>query len=216
MGGWDFERSQFDRTTQARRQPGSAFKPIIYAAALTKGYTASSILYDRPMVYVDESSGFVWRPQNYGKSFYGPITLREAIARSVNNATVHLFRDVGVDYVISFARRLGIQSPLQRDLSLALGSSGLSLLELTRAYACFPARRAQRGSELHPPRQRRERQGAAREGRARGRAAAGRARRAGRRAQRAFRSRGRGGGGQRRAATPRRSRPSRPTSPPIC
>ncbi len=140
VGGWDFERSQFDRTTQARRQPGSAFKPIIYAAALTKGYTASSILYDRPVVYVDELSGFVWRPQNYGKSFYGPITLREALARSVNNATVHLFRDVGVDYVISFARSLGIRSPLQRDLSLALGSSGLSLLELTRAFSVFPAR----------------------------------------------------------------------------
>ena len=140
VGGWDFDRSQFDRTTQARRQPGSAFKPIIYAAALAKGYTASSILYDRPVVYVDEASGFVWRPQNYGKSFYGPITLREALARSVNNATVHLFRDVGVDYVISFARRLGIRSPLQRDLSLALGSSGLSLLELTRAYAVFAAR----------------------------------------------------------------------------
>ncbi|HEY8156375.1 MAG TPA: PBP1A family penicillin-binding protein [Myxococcota bacterium] len=139
VGGWDFDRSQFDRATQARRQPGSAFKPIIYAAALAKGYTASSILYDRPVVYVDETSGFVWRPQNYGKSFYGPITLREALARSVNNATVHLFRDIGVDYVISFARSLGIQSPLQRDLSLALGSSGLSLLELTRAYGVFAA-----------------------------------------------------------------------------
>ena len=140
VGGWDFERSQFDRTTQARRQPGSAFKPIIYAAALAKGYTASSILYDRPVVYVDESSGFIWRPQNYGKTFYGPITMREALARSVNNATVHLFRDLGVDYVISVARRLGIRSPLQRDLSLALGSSGLSLLELTRAYEVFAAR----------------------------------------------------------------------------
>ena len=139
VGGWDFDRSQFDRATQARRQPGSAFKPIIYAAALAKGYTASSILYDRPVVYVDETSGFVWRPQNYGKSFYGPITLREALARSVNNATVHLFRDIGVDYVISFARSLGIRSPLQRDLSLALGSSGLSLLELTRAYDVFAA-----------------------------------------------------------------------------
>jgi len=139
VGGWDFDRSQFDRATQARRQPGSAFKPIIYAAALAKGYTASSILYDRPVVYVDESSGFVWRPQNYGRSFYGPITMREALARSVNNATVHLFRDIGVDYVISFARSLGIRSPLQRDLSLALGSSGLSLLELTRAYGVFAA-----------------------------------------------------------------------------
>jgi penicillin-binding protein 1A len=139
VGGWDFDRSQFDRATQARRQPGSAFKPIIYAAALSKGYTASSILYDRPVVYVDETSGFTWRPQNYGRSFYGPITLREALSRSVNNATVHLFRDVGVDYVIAFARRLGIQSPLPRDLSLALGSSGVSLLELTRAYGVFAA-----------------------------------------------------------------------------
>ena len=139
VGGWDFDRSQFDRATQARRQPGSAFKPIIYAAALAKGYTASSILFDRPVVYVDETSGFVWRPQNYGRSFYGPITLREALARSVNNATVHLFRDVGVDYVISIARRLGIEAPLQRDLSLALGSSPVSLLELTRAYAVFAA-----------------------------------------------------------------------------
>jgi penicillin-binding protein 1A len=146
VGGWDFDRSQFDRALQARRQPGSAFKPIIYAAALSKGYTASSILYDRPVVYTDETSGFVWRPQNYGRSFYGPITLREALARSVNNATVHLFRDVGVDYVISFARRLGIHAPLQRDLSLALGSSGLSLLELTRAYAVF----ADGGKRLTP------------------------------------------------------------------
>ncbi len=135
VGGWDFDRSQFDRATQARRQPGSAFKPIIYAAALAKGYTASSILFDRPVVYVDEASGFIWRPQNYGRSFYGPITMREALARSVNNATVHLFRDVGVDYVIAFARRLGIQAPLQRDLSLALGSNPVTVLELTRAYA---------------------------------------------------------------------------------
>ena len=81
----------------------------------------------------------MWRPRNYGRSFYGPITLREALARSVNNATVHLFRDVGVDYVMDYAQRLGIQSPLTRDLSLALGSSGVSLLEITRAYAVFPA-----------------------------------------------------------------------------
>jgi penicillin-binding protein 1A len=90
-------------------------------------------------VYRDEESGFIWRPRNYGRSFYGPITLREALARSVNNATVHLFRDVGVDFVMDHARRLGIESPLNRDLSLALGSSSLSLLELTRAYAIFPA-----------------------------------------------------------------------------
>jgi penicillin-binding protein 1A len=139
VGGYDFARSQFDRVTQARRQPGSAFKPLIYGAALEKGYTGASILHDRPVVYEDETSGFIWRPQNYGRSFYGPIILREALARSINNATVHLFRDIGVDYVIGFARRLGIEAPLARDLSLALGSSGVSLLELTRAYATFPA-----------------------------------------------------------------------------
>jgi penicillin-binding protein 1A len=137
VGGYDFEESQFNRVTQARRQPGSAFKPLIYSAALAKGYTPSSILFDRPVVYTDEESGFVWRPRNYKGSFYGPITMREALARSVNNATVHLFRDVGVDFVIDYVRQLGIESPLNRDLSLALGSSLLSLLELTRAYATY-------------------------------------------------------------------------------
>jgi len=137
VGGRDFEQSQFNRVTQARRQPGSAFKPLIYAAALSRGYTPASIVFDRPIVYTDEESGFIWRPRNYKRSFYGPITIREALARSINNATVHLFRDVGIDYVIEYARRLGIESPLNRDLSLALGSSGLSLLELTRAYAVF-------------------------------------------------------------------------------
>ncbi|HJO25234.1 MAG: PBP1A family penicillin-binding protein [Myxococcota bacterium] len=139
VGGYDFERSQFNRVTQAKRQPGSAFKPLIYGAAIEQGYTPATIVFDRPIVYTDEESGFVWRPRNYGRAFYGPITLRDALARSVNNATVHLFRDVGVDYVISYARQLGIESPLNRDLSLALGSSDLSLLELTRAYATFPA-----------------------------------------------------------------------------
>jgi penicillin-binding protein 1A len=137
VGGYDFARSQFDRVTQARRQPGSSFKPVIYGAALARGYTPASIVFDRPVVYTDEASGFVWRPQNYGRAFYGPITLRDALARSVNNATVHLFRDVGVDFVIAYARRLGIESPLSRDLSLALGSSEVTLLELTRAYAVF-------------------------------------------------------------------------------
>ncbi|MCH8890799.1 MAG: PBP1A family penicillin-binding protein, partial [Myxococcales bacterium] len=137
VGGRDFEQSQFNRVTQARRQPGSAFKPLIYAASLARGYTPASIVFDRPIVYTDEESGFIWRPRNYKRSFYGPITLREALARSINNATVHLFRDVGIDFVIEYVRRLGIESPLNRDLSLALGSSGLSLLELTRAYAVF-------------------------------------------------------------------------------
>ncbi len=146
VGGYDFAESQFNRVTQAHRQPGSAFKPIIYAAALAPRddpdktvYTPATIVYDRPIVYTDKESGFVWRPRNYKRSFYGPITLREALARSVNNATVHLFRDIGMDFVIDYAQRLGIESPLNRDLSLALGSSDVTLLEMTRAYGVFAA-----------------------------------------------------------------------------
>jgi penicillin-binding protein 1A len=139
VGGYDFQRSQFDRAVQARRQPGSAFKPITYAAAIAKGYTPVSILYDRPLVYSDPNSGFTWRPENYGRRFLGRILLRDALARSINNATIHLMRDVGVDFVIEYARHLGIESPLERNLSLALGASPVSLLELTRAYATFAA-----------------------------------------------------------------------------
>ena len=138
IGGYDFARSEFNRAVQAKRQPGSAFKPLIYGAALTRGYTPVSTLIDRPIVYTDPVSGFVWAPRNYGKKFYGPMTMRDALKKSINNATVHLFRDLGVRYVIDYARRFGIQAPLSHDLSLALGSSSLTLLELTRAYAIYP------------------------------------------------------------------------------
>jgi penicillin-binding protein 1A len=138
VGGYDYEASEFDRVTQARRQPGSAFKPFIYGAAVSKGYTPVTQLIDRPVVYEDPITGWKYKPRNYGRKFYGPISMRRALAKSVNNATVHLFRDVGVDYVIDYARRFGIESPLNRDLSLALGSSEVTLLELTRAYAIFP------------------------------------------------------------------------------
>ncbi len=138
VGGYDFERSEFNRAVQAKRQPGSAFKPFIYGAALTRGFTPVSQVVDRPVVYTDPVSGFVWAPRNYGRKFYGPMTMRDALKKSINNATVHLFRDLGVRYVIDYARRFGIQAPLSADLSLALGSSSLTLLELTRAYAVYP------------------------------------------------------------------------------
>ncbi len=138
VGGRDPVHSEFNRATQAQRQPGSSFKPFIYGAALSRGYTPVSIIYDRPIVVEDSDSGFVWRPRNYSRHFFGPMPMRRALAKSVNNATVHLFRDVGVDYVIDYARRIGIQSPLTRDLTLALGSSGVNLMELTSAYAVFP------------------------------------------------------------------------------
>jgi penicillin-binding protein 1A len=146
VGGYDFSESEFDRVTQARRQPGSAFKPLVYGAALSMKsdsgqqlYTPASIIYDRPKVYRDYSTGFVWKPKNYGREFYGPITLRYALAKSINTAAVHLCDEVGVGNVIAYARRLGIESPLEPSLGLALGTSGVSLLELTRAYAVFPA-----------------------------------------------------------------------------
>ena len=139
IGGYDFARSEFNRAVQAQRQPGSAFKPFIYGAALTRGFTPVSKVIDRPVVYTDPVTGFVWAPRNYGRKFYGPMTMRDALKKSINNATVHLFRDLGVRYVIDYARRFGIQAPLSSDLSLALGSSAVTLLEITRAYAVYPA-----------------------------------------------------------------------------
>ncbi len=140
VGGYDFERSEFNRVTQAIRQPGSAFKPFIYAAAIQEGLTPTSIVIDRPLVYEDPESGFVWRPGNYKGKFHGKLTLRTALARSVNNATIHLLDQIGVSAALGLARDAGIESPLDRNLSLALGTSGVSLLELTRGYAVFPAR----------------------------------------------------------------------------
>ncbi len=145
VGGYDFQRSQFNRATQARRQPGSAFKPFVYGTALTlqsdtgqPRYTPASIVHDRPKVYTDRSTGFIWKPKNYEREFYGPITLRKALAKSVNNAAIQLSDEVGIGNVIAFARRLGVRSPLEPSLATALGTNGISLLELTRSYAVFP------------------------------------------------------------------------------
>ena len=138
VGGYDFTTSQFNRAVQARRQPGSAFKPIIYAAALDKGYTPATIIIDSPVIYNDEQADRIWKPKNYKETFYGPTLLRTALILSRNVVTIKIVTDIGVDYVIDYAHRLGIGSPLSRDLSLALGSSALSLLELTRAMSVFP------------------------------------------------------------------------------
>jgi penicillin-binding protein 1A len=135
VGGRDFKRSQFNRAVQARRQTGSAFKPIVYASALEKGYTPTSLLVDAPTIY--EWGEKRWKPKNYGEKFFGPITFRSALAQSVNVVTVKIAQDIGVDHITSCAKKLGISSPLQNDLSMALGSSGLSLYELTNAYAVF-------------------------------------------------------------------------------
>jgi penicillin-binding protein 1A len=137
VGGRDFMESQFNRAIQSRRQPGSAFKPIIYAAALDKGLTAATEIIDSPIVFKDEVNDFTWKPKNYGKKFYGPTLLRKALAKSRNVATIKILQQIGIDYSIDYARRLGIESEMPRDLSIALGSSGVSLLELVNAYAVF-------------------------------------------------------------------------------
>jgi penicillin-binding protein 1A len=137
VGGRDFSESQFNRAIASRRQPGSAFKPIIYAAALEKGYTPSTIIMDSPVEYSDPDGGTYWAPKNYDQDFMGPITFRNALAHSRNVATVKILEDIGVGYALKFIKRLGIDSPVKRDLSIALGTSGVSMPELTSAFAVF-------------------------------------------------------------------------------
>jgi penicillin-binding protein 1A len=137
VGGVKFLENQFNRAIQARRQPGSAFKPIVYAAALDKGYATTTIIIDSPLIFKIKSDKEFWEPRNYDLEFKGPITLRKALSYSRNIITIKILQDIGIDYAINYARQLGIDSPLSRDLSLALGSSGVSLLEITRAYSVF-------------------------------------------------------------------------------
>jgi len=134
VGGSDFARSEFNRAIRARRQPGSAFKPFVYLAALEAGRTPLDVIDDSPVRYA-RGPGKAWEPENYDGKFRGPITLRQALEESVNVPTVKLLQEVGVGRVIDVARRLGIQSPLPADLTLALGSGDMTLLELTAAYA---------------------------------------------------------------------------------
>jgi len=135
VGGKDFKKSQFNRATQARRQTGSAFKPIVYASALDKGFTPASIVVDSPILF--ESGDNKWKPKNFEGKFSGPTTLRNALTHSINIVTVKIAQEVGVDYIRDYARKLGISSPLHNTLSMALGSSSISLYELTRAYSVF-------------------------------------------------------------------------------
>jgi penicillin-binding protein 1A len=137
VGGYDFGISQFNRALSARRQSGSAFKPVVYGAAFDQGFSPASVVMDTPLVFHDPSNGHVWKPENYEMKFYGAIPLREALVHSRNVATIKLLQKVGVKGVHTFARRLGITSPLANDLSLGLGSSSLGVTELTRAYAVF-------------------------------------------------------------------------------
>ncbi|MCM0604777.1 MAG: PBP1A family penicillin-binding protein [Xanthomonadaceae bacterium] len=135
-GGYDFERSNFNRAIQAKRQPGSAFKPIIFSAALEKGFTAASVIVDAPIVYDDKEYG-KWKPGNYEEKFYGDTTLREALIHSRNIPTIKMVQAIGVEYLIEYAKRLGFISEFNHDLSISLGSSVISLYELVQVYAAF-------------------------------------------------------------------------------
>jgi penicillin-binding protein 1A len=134
-GGWSYERSQFNRATQAYRQPGSAFKPIVYLAALDSGLTPSTIVLDAPYV-VDQGAGEgKWKPHNYSNKFYGPTLMRVGIEKSRNLMTVRLAEEIGMRPIIDYAGRLGVVDHLRPELAMALGAGETTLLRLTTAYA---------------------------------------------------------------------------------
>ena len=135
VGGYDFQRSKFNRALQAKRQPGSTFKPFLYAAALAKGYTAASVINDAPVAYPANVEGGWWRPENYTGRFYGPTRLREALAHSRNVVAVRLLDAVGVGFTRRYCLRFGFApDALPPNLSLALGTASVTPLELAAAY----------------------------------------------------------------------------------
>jgi penicillin-binding protein 1A len=138
VGGRSFDESRFNRATMARRQPGSAFKPMIYALAVEKGFRQNDILWDAPVTYPGARENAAWSPENFSGIFHGEVTLRTALALSQNIPAVKLLHKLGPTRAVEFAHRMGINSPLDANLSLALGTSEVTLLELTAAYGVFP------------------------------------------------------------------------------
>jgi penicillin-binding protein 1A len=135
VGGYDYEKSQFNRSLHARRQPGSAFKPFVYLVALDKGFTPSSLILDAPFV-IDQGPDLPkWRPANYTKKFYGPSTMRLGIEKSRNLMTVRLAQTIGIESIAQYAQKFGIVDQLPRQLSMSLGAGETTLLRLTAAYA---------------------------------------------------------------------------------
>ncbi len=136
-GGFSFKKSEFNRATQALRQPGSAFKPFIYALALENGYTPSTLILDAPLVLKQGSDLKMWKPVNYGKKFYGPSTLRMGLEKSRNLMTVRIAQDLGLKKIVKFSKQLGIYDDPNELLSISLGSAETTLLKLTSAYCSF-------------------------------------------------------------------------------
>jgi penicillin-binding protein 1A len=137
VGGFSFDQSQFNRATQAMRQPGSSFKPSVYAAALDNGYTPSTVIMDAPFE-IDQGGGLgVWRPENYSGKFYGPQTLRFGIEQSRNVMTVRLSQDIGMPLIAEYSKRFGVYDDMPPFLSFALGSGETTVMRMTSAYAMF-------------------------------------------------------------------------------
>ena len=138
VGGFDFSRSKFNRVTQARRQPGSGFKPFIYSAALENGNTAATIFNDAPIVLKDSALEGDWRPENYSGKFYGPTRLREGLVKSRNLISIRVLMSLGLKKTISYASRFGFEKKsMPKNLSLALGSGAVSPLQMATAYSIF-------------------------------------------------------------------------------
>jgi len=137
IGGRDFSKYKFNRATMARRQPGSAFKPFVFAEALHQGVMPNTIVNDEPIRHLIPNSDEYWEPRNYDGRYRGPVILSRAIEQSYNIVAIKLLERVGIERVVAMAKKLGIRSPLEPDLSLALGSSEVTLLEMASAYGCF-------------------------------------------------------------------------------
>ena len=146
VGGTDFSKSQFNRVIQSKRQPGSAFKPILYAAALERGFQPNSIVLDSPEALGGSDESLNWKPQNYDGKFRGPMTLREALEVSRNIPTIKIAQSVGLDGINDYIERIGFDVELDQDLSFSLGSFGATLISLTKTYGIFP----NGGKPIHP------------------------------------------------------------------
>ena len=138
VGGFNFKSSEFNRVTQAKRQPGSAFKPIVYAVALENGYSPNSIILDAPFVEKQGVGLKNWKPENYGKKFYGPSTLRKGIEYSRNLMTVRIAKTLGLKKILDLSNKLEIYDDIPELLSVSLGSVETSLINLTaKRYSSF-------------------------------------------------------------------------------
>jgi penicillin-binding protein 1A len=138
VGGFSFEQSNYNRATQAKRQPGSSFKPFVYSAALDKGYTAASMVNDAPIVFADDNLSQVWRPKNDNNTFLGPIRLREALYRSRNLVSIRLLQDLGINSTLNYIERFGFdKKDLPPNLSLALGTASLTPMEIATGWSVF-------------------------------------------------------------------------------